>query len=83
MKNAKETIMKFVFLLAATVSIAAVILREIGVFNFLFGTTWRPANDLYGILPMIVGSIYVTAGALVIGVPVGVLTAIFMARFCP
>ena len=96
MKNAKETIMKFVFLLAATVSIAAVILicvflfasgvpaiRDIGVFNFLFGTTWRPANDLYGILPMIVGSIYVTAGALVIGVPVGVLTAIFMARFCP
>ncbi len=96
MKNAKETIMKFVFLLAATVSIAAVILicvflfasgvpaiREIGVFNFLFGTTWRPANDLYGILPMIVGSIYVTAGALVIGVPIGVLTAIFMARFCP
>ena len=96
MKNAKETIMKFVFLLAATVSIAAVILicvflfasgvpaiREIGVFNFLFGTTWRPANDMYGILPMIVGSIYVTAGALVIGVPVGVLTAIFMARFCP
>ena len=96
MKNAKETIMKFVFLLAATVSIAAVILicvflfasgvpaiREIGVFNFLFGTTWRPANDLYGIPPMIVGSIYVTAGALVIGVPVGVLTAIFMARFCP
>ena len=96
MKNAKETIMKFVFLLAATVSIAAVILicvflfasgvpaiREIGVFNFLFGTTWRPANDLYGILPLIVGSIYVTAGALVIGVPVGVLTAIFMARFCP
>ena len=96
MKNAKETIMKFVFLLAATVSIAAVILicvflfasgvpaiREIGVFNFLFGTTWRPANDLYGILPMIVGSIYVTAGALVIGVPVGLLTAIFMARVCP
>ena len=96
MKNAKETIMKFVFLLAATVSIAAVILicvflfasgvpaiREIGVFNFLFGTTWRPANDLYGILPMIVGSVYVTAGALIIGVPVGILTAVFMARFCP
>ena len=96
MKNAKETIMKFVFLLAATVSIAAVILicfflfasgipaiGEIGVFDFIFGTTWRPANDLYGILPMIVGSIYVTAGALVIGVPIGIFTAIFMARFCP
>lgn len=96
MKNAKETIMKFVFLLAATVSIVAVILicvflfasgvpaiGKIGLFDFLFGTQWRPANDLYGIFPMIVGSIYVTAGALVIGVPIGILTAIFMARFCP
>lgn len=88
--------MKFVFLLAATASIAAVVLicvflfasgipaiKEIGVFEFLFGTTWKPANDLYGILPMIVGSVYVTAGALIIGVPVGILTAVFMARFCP
>ena len=88
--------MKFVFLLAATVSIVAVILicvflfasgipaiGEIGIFDFLFGTQWRPANDLYGILPMIVGSIYVTAGALVIGVPIGILTAVFMAIFCP
>ena len=96
MKNTKETIMKFVFLLAATVSIVAVILicvflfasgipaiGEIGIFDFLFGTQWRPANDLYGILPMIVGSIYVTAGALVIGVPIGILPAVFMARFCP
>ena len=96
MKNTKETIMKFVFLLAATVSIVAVLLicvflfasgipaiGEIGIFDFLFGTQWRPANDLYGILPMIVGSIYVTAGALVIGVPIGILTALFMARFCP
>ena len=96
MKNTKETIMKFVFLLAATVSIVAVILicvflfasgipaiGEIGIFDFQFGTQWRPANDLYGILPMIVGSIYVTAGALVIGVPIGILTAVFMARFCP
>lgn len=96
MKNTKETIVKFVFLLAATVSIVAVILicvflfasgipaiGEIGIFDFLFGTQWRPANDLYGILPMIVGSIYVTAGALVIGVPIGILTAVFMARFCP
>ena len=66
MKNTKETIMKFVFLLAATVSIVAVILicvflfasgipaiGEIGIFDFLFGTQWRPANDLYGILPML------------------------------
>lgn len=94
--HSSESIMKFIFLMAATVSIAAVVviclflfasgvpaIREIGLFNFLFGTEWRPANNIYGILPMIVGSVYVTAGALVIGVPVGILTAIFMARFCP
>ena len=51
--------------------------------NFLFGTVWRPANNLFGIFPMIVGSLYVTAGALIIGVPVGVLTAVFMSSFCP
>ena len=56
---------------------------KIGVFNFLLGETWKPGNDLYGILPFILGSIYVTAGAIVIGVPIGLLTAIFMARFCP
>lgn len=96
MKKLKEPAMKIVFLLTACVSIAAVALicvflfvngvpaiAEIGVFKFLFGTEWRPANDIYGILPMIVGSIYVTAGALIIGVPIGILTAVFMARFCP
>ncbi|MFA7673984.1 MAG: phosphate ABC transporter permease subunit PstC, partial [Clostridia bacterium] len=45
--------------------------------------TWRPSNDIYGIFPMIIGSLYVTAGALVIGVPTGILTAVFMADFCP
>lgn len=96
MKNTKENIMKFVFLLAATVSIVAVILicvflfasgipaiGEIGFTEFLTGTIWRPQNGLYGILPMIIGSIYVTAGALIIGVPIGIFTAIFMAHFCP
>lgn len=96
MKTFKEIGMKVVFLLTACVSIAAVALiciflfasgvpamGEIGVFRFLFGTTWAPSNDQYGILPMIVGSLYVTAGALILGVPVGVLTAVFMARFCP
>ena len=96
MKDMKETIMKYVFLLCACASILAVILicaflfangvpaiGKIGVFNFLLGETWKPGNDLYGILPFILGSIYVTAGAIVIGVPIGLLTAIFMARFCP
>ena len=58
-------------------------IAKIGVFDFLLGKTWRPLNDIYGIFPMIVGSIYVTAGAIVIGVPVGILCAIFMAKFCP
>ena len=56
---------------------------EIGILKFLTGTMWRPGNDIYGILPMILGSIYVTAGALIIGVPIGLLTAVFLARFCP
>lgn len=92
----KEDLMKIVFLLSACVSIAAVLLiciflfangvpaiSEIGLFRFLFGTKWKPANNIYGIFPMIIGSVYVTAGALVIGVPVGILTAVFMTRFCP
>lgn len=92
----KEDLMKIVFLLSACVSIAAVILicgflfangvpaiSEIGLFRFLLGKQWKPANNIYGILPMIIGSVYVTAGALAIGVPVGILTAVFMARFCP
>lgn len=96
MKNIKENLMRFLFFTAACISIAAVVLicvfllasgvpaiREIGLFDFLLGTRWKPANDLYGILPMIIGSVYVTAGALLIGVPVGILTAVFMARFCP
>ncbi len=96
MSRFKENLMRAVFLLTACVSIAAVALicvfllangvpaiAEIGLFRFLFGTQWRPENNLFGIFPMIVGSIYVTAGALAVGVPVGILTAVFLARFCP
>lgn len=88
--------MKIVFLLTASVSILAVALiciflfangvpaiGKIGLPDFLFGTKWKPGNDLYGIFPMILGSIYVTAGAIVVGVPIGILMAVFMARFCP
>ena len=96
MAKYKEKIMEIVFLLAACVSILAVALicvflfangvpamKEIGFADFLLGTEWRPGNDIYGIFPMIVGSIYVTAGAIIIGVPIGLLTAVFMARYCP
>ena len=56
-------------------------IAEIGFFDFIFGTTWRPSNDIYGIGVMIVGSLYVMAGALIIGVPLGILCAIFLAFF--
>ena len=92
----KEKIMKAVFFTTACISILAVglicfflfvngapAIKEIGVFQFLFGKTWRPGNGDFGILPMIVGSLYVTAGAIIIGVPIGILTAVFLARFCP
>lgn len=96
MRKYSEAIMKIVFLLSAAVSILAVLLicwflfseglptiGEIGVLNFLTGTVWKPLENHFGILPMIVGSCYVTAGAIIIGVPVGLLCAIYMAKFCP
>ncbi len=96
MKDIKETVMKYVFLLCACASILAVVLiclflfangvpaiGKIGIFDFLLGEKWKPGNDIYGILPFILGSIYVTAGAIVIGVPVGILTSVFMAHYCP
>ena len=95
-KDLRENVMHGVFLICALASILAVALiciflfangipamKEIGLLNFLTGTSWRPGNDIYGILPMIVGSIYITAGAIVVGVPIGLLTAIFMAFYCP
>lgn len=94
--KAKEKIMEYVFLLTAVVSILAVALiciflftngipamKKIGFADFLLGTEWRPGNNIFGIFSMIIGSLYVTGGALVIGVPIGILMAIFMARFCP
>ncbi len=92
--SVKEGLARALFVVAAAVSILAVLLicvflfvngipamAEIGLPDFLFGTTWRPGNDIYGIFPMIVGSIYVTAGAMIVGVPIGLLCAIFLSRF--
>ena len=96
MRNIKEQIMKYCFLICACVSVAAVAaiclfifvngipaMGKIGVFKFLLGTEWSPSKGVYGILPMIIGSIYVTAGAAVVGVPIGILTAVFMVYYCP
>ena len=88
--------MQGVFAVAACASVLAVALiciflfangipamSKIGFGEFLTGELWKPKNDIYGIFPMIIGSLYVTAGAIIIGVPIGILTAVFMAFYCP
>ena len=95
-KKFQERFMQIVFLVAACASVLAVALiciflfangipamKEIGLAKFLFGQKWKPSNNLYGILPFILGSIYVTAGSIIIGVPTALLTAIFLAFYCP
>ena len=95
-RNLKEKVMEIVFLAAACASIIAVALicvflfqsglpamKEIGLADFLFGTEWRPGNNMFGIFPMIVGSIYVTAGAIIIGVPIGLFMAVHLAMYSP
>ena len=90
----REGVARWLFAAAAAISILAVALiclflfangvpamAQIGLPDFLLGTTWKPGSDMYGIFPMIVGSLYVTAGAIVVGVPAGILTAIFLSRF--
>lgn len=98
MRKLKEKGMSVVFFLSALASILAVALiclfllanglpaiAKIGVFDFLLGKEWSPTDlpPLFGILPMIVGSLYVTAGAILIGVPIGILAAVFLACVCP
>lgn len=95
MKKYSEKAMELVFMASATVSIIAVAviciflfskgapaIFEIGVLDFLGGTVWKPLEGQFGIFPMIVGSVYVTAGAIILGVPVAILCAVFMAKFC-
>lgn len=98
LKRIKEQIMYGVFIVATIVFLLAVLtiflfviqqawpaFAEIGFFKFIFGLEWSPTGSdaSYGIFAMIVGTIYVTAGALLIAIPIGLLTAIFMAYYCP
>lgn len=96
MQKVKESIMHALFLICACVSILAVVLicvylfangipamAEIGFTDFLFGTKWKPSSGSYGIFPMIIGSILVTGIAIIIGVPIGILCAVFMSHYCP
>lgn len=95
-KNIAEKAMEILFFICACVSVLCVALiciflfangipaiGKIGVGNFLLGDIWKPGSNQYGIFAFIIGSIYVMAGAILIGVPIGVLTAAFMAKFCP
>lgn len=83
-----------VFALTACVSILAVALicvflfangvpgmLKIGLKEFLTGQKWKPGSGIYGILPFILGSLEVTAGALIVGVPAGLMTALYLSRF--
>ena len=92
----KEKLFEALFLTTALASIVSVVticlflfangipaMINIGIFDFLLGATWRPSNEIYGIFPMIVGSLYITSGAIILGVPVGILTAVFMTKYCP
>lgn len=91
----KDKIMSVIFLICAVFAVLALIIicvyifasgipaiAEIGLFKFLFGTRWSPNAGDYGILPMILGSIYVTIGAIIIGVSIGLFTAVFISKFC-
>lgn len=95
-KNTVETVMKYVLLVSALTSITIVLMigiftlkegmpafREIGLGDLLTRTTWRPGQEQYGILAMIVGSGLVTVGAVVLGVPLALGSAIFLAEIAP
>ena len=92
----KEGLFKFLFAAAALFSVLAVVvislflfasaiptIQEIGPLKFLFGKTWKPSSNIYGIFPMIVGSLYVTGISILIGVPLGLFTALYMTYFAP
>lgn len=96
MKRIKEKGTQALFFICACISIAAVIfickfifangipaIQEIGFKNFILGKTWKPGQQEFGIFPMIISSIYVTAGAVIVGAPTGILTAVFLSFYCP
>ena len=93
LKNPTEKIIEGIFLILGLITVGFVLLitvyliisgipaiREIGLFDFLFGKTWDYSKNLYGIHPFIHTSIYGTAGAIILGVPVGFLTAVYLAK---
>lgn len=96
MKKFREKLSGRIFLVLALSSISALalitvfiiingvpIIAQVGFFNFIFGMSWSPSHGEFGIFPMIVGSLTVTVGAVIVGVPVGICTAIFLTEFAP
>jgi len=95
MKSSEKIIEKLILTSAivAAVSVALItififqsglpVLSEYGLLNFIFGETWKPTNGVYGILPLIVGTLSVTLGALIIGIPTGISCAIFLTEILP
>ncbi|MCL2003959.1 MAG: phosphate ABC transporter permease subunit PstC [Oscillospiraceae bacterium] len=96
MKKFKEKLSGRVFFALALSSISALalitvfiivqgvpIIAEVGFVNFIFGMSWAPSHGEYGIFPMIIGSVTVTLGAAILGVPVGLCCAIFLSEFAP
>jgi len=96
MKYLRQNLSGYIFFALALSSISALalitvfiivrgvpVIAEVGAINFLFGTSWAPSQGEYGILPMIIGSVAVTLGAAILGVPIGVCCSIFLAEFAP
>lgn len=95
-KDAMEAFFRLLFLLCGIVAVACVLcisiylvisgipaITEIGLIPFLFGTVWSPGSGQYGILPFLLTSVYGTAGAVALGIPLGILTAVFLSKAAP
>lgn len=95
-KKTIETGFRLLFLICGLIAVAFVLLisiyliiagipaiREVGLINFLFGDTWNAGTNEFGILPFILTSVYGTAGAVVIGVPIGIMTALYLSKAAP
>ncbi len=95
-KDGLENAIQILFMICGFVSVAFVLLisiylvisgipaiHKIGVFKFLFGKTWNAGKNQFGILPFILTSVYGTAGAVVLGIPIGIFTAMFLAKAAP
>ena len=97
-KKAKEDVIHFIFLILGLIAVGSVLvitiyliisglpaIKEIGLVDFLFGKRWAStaAEPEYGILPFILTSIYGTAGAIIIGVPIGFFASVYLAKMAP